>query len=239
MALLEAEKLSKKFGRLNVLNEISLQVEEGEILGIIGPNGAGKTTLINVLTGIIPVDKGRVFFRKTDITNMKAYERFRLGIGRTFQSVRPFLSLSVKENIAVAAKMRGANPSTVSESLQLFELEKHADTKISECNLFIRKKVELAKAVVGKSYLVFLDEPFAGLAEQEIYEFIDILKNLNKNGLTFVVVEHVVTALVRLAKKMLVIHLGAKLAEGSPSEIVSNQEVLKVYLGEQVEFAGS
>ncbi|MDJ0271016.1 MAG: ATP-binding cassette domain-containing protein [Aigarchaeota archaeon] len=239
MALLLAENLSKKFDRLTVLNEINLQIGEGDVLGVIGPNGAGKTTLINVLTGVIPVDKGRVLFRKIDITNMKAFERFRLGIGRTFQDVRPFLSLSVKENVAVASKMLGAEPSAVSETLQFFALEKLADTKLSECNLFIRKKVELAKAIVGKTYLVFLDEPFAGLAEQEIYELIDIIKNLNKNGLTFVVVEHVVTALVKLAKKILVIHLGAKLAEGSPSEIVSNQDVLKVYLGEQIEFAGS
>lgn len=239
MVLLEAEKLSKRFDRLTVLNDISLKVEDGQILGIIGPNGAGKTTLINVLTGIIPVDNGRVFFRETDITNMRAYERFRLGIGRTFQSVRPFLSLTVKENVAVAAKMRGENESTVSEALKLLDLERHSNMKAAECNLFIRKKVELAKAIVGKTYLVFLDEPFAGLVEQEIYEFIEVIKNLNKNGLTFVIVEHVVTALVKLANKMLVIHLGAKLAEGSPSEIVSNQEVLRVYLGEQIESAGS
>lgn len=228
---MRAENISKRFGTLKVLNDINLTIEDKQILGIIGPNGAGKTTLINVLTGLVPADKGRIFFKNVDITRLRPHQRFKLGIGRTFQGVKLFLNLTVRENISVAAKMRGEDRTKVSDILGLLKLEDYSDTIVANCNLFVRKKVELAKAIVGKSHIVFLDEPFAGLAEHEILDLIEIIRYLNERGLTFVIIEHNVPALIKLVDKIIAMHLGTIIAEGVPTEVLSNEQVLKVYMG--------
>jgi branched-chain amino acid transport system ATP-binding protein len=233
MVLLTAKDLSKRYGKITGLNNFSFELERGEILGVIGPNGSGKTTLLNVLSGITKPDGGKIYLEDLDITKLPPHERFKLGIGRTFQSVRPFLELTVKENLIVALRARKANEKQVNELLEIFELEHVAQEKVKNCNLLLRKKTEIAKAIAGNPKLVLMDEPFAGLTDPEIEDLSSIIKNINlTTRISFIIVEHVIRALMKLATRVIVMHTGSKLAEGAPIEIIQNREVIKVYLGD-------
>jgi len=233
MVLLSAINLNKRYGSVTSLNNFSFELERNEILGVIGPNGAGKTTLLNVLSGITRPDSGKIYLEKRDITRTTPHVKFKLGIGRTFQNVRPFLELTVKENLVVSLRARKADESQVNELLEIFELKHLAKEKVKNCNLFVRKKTELAKAIAGHPKLVLLDEPFAGLIDSEIEDLSSIIKNISLSNVSFIIVEHVVRALMKLATRIIVMHVGSKIAEGPPSEIVQNREVIRVYLGDK------
>lgn len=238
--VLTAKNIQKRFDKQVVLKGVDLEVLKGEVLGLIGPNGAGKTTLLNILTGTVVQDAGRIFLEGVDITRKKPHERFKLGIGRTFQNVKPFHTLTVEDNIKVAAWTRVGNTEAdrkVAETMEMLALTPYSNKMVYETSLLVRKKTELCKAVVGGAKIILLDEPFAGLVEEEINDIMQKIRVLQDRGLTFVIVEHVISALMKIANRVFVLHLGAKLAEGKPSEIVSNSEVLRVYLGDEFELA--
>lgn len=236
LKLLVAKNIQKSFGKKVVLRDVDMEVFRNDILGMIGPNGAGKTTLLNILTGNLAQDRGEIYLGGLDISRTKPHARFRMGVGRTFQNVRPFHSLTVEKNIRVAARLRVESKKVSAEVMRIIELlglKPYVDEAVSECSLIVRKKTELGKAVVGGAKLVLLDEPFAGLVEEEINDLAEDIKLLREEGVAFVIVEHVVSALMKLANRVFVLHLGTKLAEGTPHEIVKNTDVLQVYLGGQ------
>jgi branched-chain amino acid transport system ATP-binding protein len=233
MVLLSAVNLNKRYGSLTPLNNFSFELGRGEILGVIGPNGAGKTTLLNVLSGVTRPDSGKIYLERRDITRAPPHVRFNLGIGRTFQNVRPFLDLTVKENLVVSLRARKVDENHVNELLEIFKLEHFAQAKVKNCDLLVRKKTEIAKAIVGHPKLVLLDEPFAGLIDSEIEDLSSVIKNIKLRNVSFIIVEHVVRALMKLATRVIVMHGGSKIAEGTPSEIVQNHEVIRVYLGDK------
>lgn len=242
MALLEVREVTKDFGGLVALRGVSLEMSQGEVVGLIGPNGAGKSTLFDVVTGIQRPTSGKVVFDGRDVTGFKPYDMTRMGISRTFQSVRPFLSYTVEENIRVGALFgrRGDGKSVeerVSRVLRATDLESKKDSLVRSLPMEQRKLVEVARALAGSPRLLLLDEPMAGLNPTEVGEFTQLIKQVNDEGISVLIVEHVMKAIMGICKRVVVLNAGLKLAEGSPDEIMRNAEVVRVYLGEG--YAGS
>ena len=229
-------ELTKRFGGITAVDRLSFDIYEGEILGLIGPNGAGKSTVLNLLSGTLKPNGGRIFFGGHDITRLKPHKRCWLGISRTYQSVRPFLNLTVRQNVEIGV-MFGAKDSKnphlgAGEVIELLGLEGKEDKPVGSLNLFDRKKTEIAKAIATKPKLLMLDEPMAGLNNVEIDTLIQLLRQINREKrISMLIVEHVMRAIMTLSSRILVLHLGKKLAEGTPEEISRNQQVLEIYLG--------
>lgn len=236
MALLEVKEVTKDFGGLVALRGVSLEMSQGEVVGLIGPNGAGKSTLFDVITGIQRPTSGKVVFDGTDVTGFKPYDMTRMGISRTFQSVRPFLSYTVEENIRVGALFgKGDGKSVeerVSQVLRTTDLESKKDSRVQSLPMEQRKLVEVARALAGSPRLLLLDEPMAGLNPTEVGEFTQLIKQVNDEGISVLIVEHVMKAIMGICRRVVVLNAGLKLAEGSPDEIMRNAEVVRVYLGE-------
>jgi branched-chain amino acid transport system ATP-binding protein len=241
LALLEVREVTKDFGGLVALRGVSLEMGQGEVVGLIGPNGAGKSTLFDVITGIQRPTSGKVVFDGTDVTGFKPYEMTKMGISRTFQSVRPFLSYTVEENIRVGALFgKGDGKSAeerVSHVLRATDLESKKDSRVGSLPMEQRKLVEVARALAGSPRLLLLDEPMAGLNPTEVGEFTQLIKQVNDEGISVLIVEHVMKAIMGICRRIVVLNAGLKLAEGSPDEIMRNAEVVRVYLGEG--YAGS
>lgn len=231
--ILRVEKVSKRFGGLWALRGVDLEVEEGEILGIIGPNGAGKTTLFNCITGYYKPDSGRIVFNSIDITGKPPYEVSRLGIARTFQLTKAFNSLTVFDNIRIAAMVSGGSLGDTSRVLELTGLQDKRDVLVSNLTLIERKRLELARALSIKPRLMLLDEVMAGLKPHEADEIIKVVKDINNEGVTVIVVEHVIRTIMKLCRRVAVLDYGVKIAEGSPDEIARDERVIKAYLGEE------
>lgn len=236
MALLEVRGVTKDFGGLAALKGVSLEMKQGEIVGLIGPNGAGKSTLFDIITGIERPTAGNVLFDGKDITGFKPYDVTRLGISRTFQSVRPFLNYTVEENIRVGALFGKEDGKSVEEKvsqvLKATDLESKKDTRVVSLPTEQRKLVEVARALAGSPRLLLLDEPMAGLNPSEVGDFIQLIHQVNDGGISILIVEHVMKAIMGICKRIVVLNAGLKLAEGSPDEIQKDSEVIKVYLGE-------
>ncbi|MEB3773911.1 MAG: ABC transporter ATP-binding protein [Desulfurococcales archaeon] len=239
MALLEVQGIVKRFRGLVAVDNVSFTVEEGEIKGLIGPNGAGKTTLFNVITGVYKPDAGRVIFMGKDITGLKPHKVARLGIAKTHQVPKPFGELTVVENVAVSSLFGGKHRS-VGEALEeargvleTVGLGEKADLPAKVLNVQEKKRLELAKALSMKPKLLLLDEVLAGLTPREIDEMLDLLRELRRSkGITMIMIEHVMHAVMNIADRIVVLHFGRKLAEGTPGEIANNKEVITAYLGD-------
>jgi branched-chain amino acid transport system ATP-binding protein len=247
MILLEVKSLSKEFDGLRALEGVSFQAEGGEILGIIGPNGAGKTTLFNLISGIYPSSEGEINFQGKSIVRMKAHQISGLGIGRTFQIVRPFQNLDVETNVLVAFghrfypflwKSAGPfrQPEFVKEVQTLIEragLRPYAKQIAKNLPLGFKKRLEIARALALNPRLLLLDEPSAGLRFEESAQLMELIRQVRDQGIGVLLIEHNMQVVMDLCKRIVVLDHGSKIAEGSPEEIRSNPQVIQAYLGKE------
>ncbi|HQO83951.1 MAG TPA: ABC transporter ATP-binding protein [Synergistales bacterium] len=235
MALLEVRNLTMKFGSLVACNDVSFDVEKGSVVGLIGPNGAGKTTLFNCVSGFYKPTSGKLFFDGRDVTNLPAYEVARLGAVRTFQVVRPLKEMTVLDNVLVGAFLRGADNETAhriaGECLSLCRLEDKSGNLAGDLPIGYKKRLEMARALATGPTLLMLDEAMAGLTSTEIKEALEIIKGLRERGITLLIVEHIMEAIMFVADKVVVLDGGEKIAEGTPRDIVEDERVIKAYLG--------
>ena len=238
MTLLECNGITKRFGGLQALSEVTFTITAGEILGLIGPNGAGKTTLFNVVNGVFPPTQGQVIFRGEDITGLPPYEVARRGIARAYQVVRPLNDLTVTENVMVGAcfgretlSLSGA-AGVAGEVLALVGLEHRADQLAGSLNVAQKKRLEMARALAAKPYLILLDEVLAGLNPTEIDAMLETIRSICRQGATILMIEHVMQAVMSVSDRLIVLDYGVLIAEGTPAEVVNNQQVIEAYLGD-------
>jgi branched-chain amino acid transport system ATP-binding protein len=234
--LLSVVDISKRFRGLVAVDKVSFTLAEGEIFAVIGPNGAGKTTLFNMIAGMLAPDEGTITFRGRRIDGMPADAVCRLGIGRTFQIVRPFPALSVEDNVTVGALLHRSDVeaarSYAREVLARLDLFDKRGVTASALTLPDRKRLEVARALATDPKLLLLDEVMAGLVPTETDRMVEILRGLNRDlGVTILLIEHVMRAVMALAGQVLVLHHGAAIAQGSPQEVVRDPKVIKSYLG--------
>lgn len=235
-ALLSVEGVSKRFRGLLAVDKVTFDVPEGGIYAVIGPNGAGKTTLFNMIAGVHPPDGGSITFARERIDGLAPDRICRRGIGRTFQIVRPFPALTVEDNVIVGALMRRTDVAQARahahEVLRRLDLYDRRAQRASSMTLPDRKRLEVARALATDPKLLLLDEVMAGLRPTETDRIVSILKDLNReSGLTILLIEHVMRAVMALAQSILVLHHGAKIAEGAPAEVVRDKAVIDSYLG--------
>ncbi|MBB6098857.1 branched-chain amino acid transport system ATP-binding protein [Deinobacterium chartae] len=237
MSLLEAHGLSKRFGGLKAVSELSFHLEEGEILGVIGPNGAGKTTLLNLLSGVYVPDAGRLVLGGQDLTHAPMERRCHAGLGRAFQVVRPFPEMSVFDNVLVGAlfgkpggRLQEARARTEA-ILALTDLEAVADRNAHDLSLLQDKRLEVARALATQPRVLLLDEVMAGLRPTEAQEAVGLVKRVRASGVSVLFIEHVMPVVRELADRVLVMDYGQKLAEGSYLEVTSDPRVVEAYLG--------
>jgi len=236
---LRVENVGMRFGGLWALSEVSFVVERGTILGLIGPNGSGKTTLMNVVSGVYKPTAGQVIYDGRRISDVATHDVCHLGIARTFQVVKPFASLTVRENVAVGAMYGrlGAKRSAkdafarTDELLDFIGLARVADRPASDLTIPDRKRLEVAKALALDPELLLLDEVMAGLNHSEVDEALHLLRTVNERGVTLIVVEHLMKAIMSISKHVIVLAEGKKIAEGSPLEVTSSPAVIEAYLG--------
>jgi branched-chain amino acid transport system ATP-binding protein len=239
--LLVARSITKRFGGLAAVAGVDLTIHKGEVLGVIGPNGAGKTTFVNCITGLDKPTSGTILFRGEDITKMPSYAIGRLGIARTFQVVKPLKQLSVRDNVAIGAMFgaRGKERTAAQareraeEVLVRVGLQHRIDHTASDLTIPDLKRLELAKALAMDPELLFLDEVMAGLTPAETESAMELLRQINRDGVTLFVIEHVMKAIMGISDRLVVLHYGRKIAEGKPREIVESPEVIEAYLGER------
>lgn len=243
MNLLEVKKVHKNFGGVVALSDINFTIEKGAIIGLIGANGAGKTTLFSVLSGFYAPSKGAVLFKGEDITGKKPFEICRRGLARTFQVVKPFHNMSVLKNVT-AGKLFGKDrirdqkraEQEAQEILDVVGLSQKASLPAKELTLADHKRLEVARTLATHPDLLLLDEVLAGLTQTEIVEAMEVVRRISSLfGVTVLMVEHVFKAVVGLCSRILVLHYGRMIAQGTPREITENPEVIEAYLGEHVE----
>jgi branched-chain amino acid transport system ATP-binding protein len=236
MVVLEITDLNKNFGGLTVTKNLSLKVNEGQIYGVIGPNGAGKSTLFNQISGYIKPDSGKIIFNGKNIVGKQPHELCREGIGRTFQIVKPFGSKTVLYNVAVGAFARTNSRSEAlkraEEVVKLVGLESRKDLLAKNLTIVDRKRLEVAKALATQPKLLLLDEVLAGLTPSEVDEAVALIRKIQSLGITIVMIEHVMRAVMALCERVLVISYGEPIAEGTPQEVTQNSQVITAYLGE-------
>jgi branched-chain amino acid transport system ATP-binding protein len=237
--ILELQRVSKFFGGLAANSDVSLQVELGTIVGLIGPNGAGKTTLFNCITGFYPPSKGKVVFKGVTMNGLQPNQVCRLGMARTWQKVRPLAKMSVLDNVMVGALAR-TNSLRVArqvalEQLHVVRLEHKTGFAAGGLPIGERKKLEVARVLATRPELLLLDEVMGGLNTAESEEIILLILELKRLGLTQVVIEHDMKAIMRLSDRVVVLNSGEKLAEGTPREVADNKDVITAYLGEAVD----
>jgi branched-chain amino acid transport system ATP-binding protein len=247
MSLLEVRALSKEFGGLRALDGVSFTAGEGEILGIIGPNGAGKTTLFNLISGVYPPSNGEMSFQGESILRLKPHQISRLGIGRTFQIVRPFQNLDVETNVLVAFGHRYypslwksstpfRQPGILREVQTLIEragLRPYTKQLAKNLPLGFKKRLEIARALALRPRLLLLDEPSAGLRFEESAQLMELIRQVLDQGIGVLLIEHNMHVVMDLCKRIVVLDHGSKIAEGSPEEIRSNSLVIQAYLGKE------
>lgn len=237
MPILQVKKLTKRFGGLVAVNNVSFEVDEGEIVGLIGPNGAGKTTIFNMLSGLIPIDGGSITLEGRDVTGIAAHRCSRSGIGRTFQIVRPF-EMTVLENVMVPALTRTKNPSRARKSayrvLEMMGIEYLADHEPGSLTIVQRKRIELARALATNPRLLLLDEVLAGLNPSEVAENLPLIRQVRDSGVTIIFIEHLMDAMMSVSERVLVMDQGALISTGTPAEVTNDQCVIKAYLGLEV-----
>jgi branched-chain amino acid transport system ATP-binding protein len=238
MPLLQVEKIIKSFGGLMALCEVNFEIHQGEIFGVIGPNGSGKTTLFNVITGFLKANKGKVTFLGKDITGLPPHQICRQGIARIFQLVKPFHQLTTLQNVMVG-RAYGKDPATnmrkakeeVAGILNFVGLGNKIEVIASQLTMAERKKLELARALAAHPQLLLLDELMAGLNSAETETAMDLVNKIRDSGVTVIMVEHIMKAVLGISDRIIVLNAGEKIAEGSPKEVVKNQLVIEAYLG--------
>jgi branched-chain amino acid transport system ATP-binding protein len=237
-ALLQVAGLAKRFGGFTALEGIALEVAPGERLGLIGPNGSGKTTLINCISGALYNDEGRIAFEGRDITRLPPFQRARLGIARSFQIPKPFRSLTVLDNLRVpleyAARTRSAHRRAEDEAMRVLEsmgLAARAHQDSAGLTQVDMRKLELARAMAAHPRLLISDEAMAGLSGAEVDEVLEILFKLNAAGITIIMIEHIMQAVMRFSQRVVCLDAGRIICEGTPESIVHNGEVQRAYLG--------
>ena len=235
--LLSLQGVSKRFGGLQALSNVTFDLPEGQILGLIGPNGAGKTTLFNAINGVYPPEKGRVIFRDKDVTGFKPYQLARMGLARTHQLVRPLNELSVRENAMVGACFGHENQDlgnaakVADEVLEFVGLSARADQLAGNLNVAQKKRLEMARALAARPYLLLLDEVLAGLNHSEIDNMIQTVLKIREQGVTIIMIEHVMKAVMNVSDRIIVLDYGMQIAEGNPEAIAKNEKVIEAYLG--------
>jgi branched-chain amino acid transport system ATP-binding protein len=237
-AILQVEGVSKHFGGLVAVDKVTFDLHEGQILGLIGPNGAGKTTLFNVINGVYPATEGRYSFLGKEVTGSKTYQMARLGLARTHQVVKPLDELTVRENAMVGACFGHKDHSLSSaakvadEVLKFVGLADRADQLAGSLNVAQKKRLEMARALSAQPYLLLLDEALAGLNRSEITAMLDTIREIRDQGITIIMIEHVMHAIMNVSDRILVLNFGQLIAEGTPEEIANNEQVIEAYLGD-------
>lgn len=236
--ILSIQNLSKHFGGLKALNTVSFSLQKSEILGLIGPNGAGKTTLFNAINGVYKPTAGRVIFLGQDTTGKKTFEMARLGMARTHQIVKPLNELSVMDNVMVGGCF-GGEGKTLAESREIAEevlsflgLEGRDEQLAGSLNVAQKKRLEMARALAAKPKLLLLDEVLAGLNPAEISEMVETVKKIREQGITIIMIEHVMHAIMNVSDRILVLDYGELIAEGTPEEVSNDEAVIEAYLGD-------
>jgi branched-chain amino acid transport system ATP-binding protein len=243
LILLEVEDLSKAFGGVQAIRQVSFTLNQGEILGLIGPNGSGKTTLFNLISGLLKPETGRIRFSGKDITGMAPYKICQSGIARTFQLVKPFIQLSPLKNVMVgraygSEPVRNTRQARI-EAEQILALTGLANRWVPMAGmlgLIDRKRLEIARALATKPKLLLLDEMFAGLNTAEMEDAIRLIKRIRDSGITLIVVEHVMKVIMGISDRVIVLNVGEKIAEGTPQEVTSNRQVIEAYLGKKSQY---
>ncbi len=235
-SVLRMEGVSKRYGSLQVTDNLALELEEGEALGMIGPNGAGKSTIFRLITGAVQPDAGRIFFEGNEISTIAPHHRCRRGIGRTHQIPHPFARMTVFENLLVGAAFGGQQATSASydECARILEqcgLLAKANDPAGSLTLLNRKRLELARALATQPKVLLLDEIAGGLTEHECTELVTIIRDIHAKGTSIIWIEHIVHALVAVVGRLIVIDAGRKLAEGLPMEVMEHPDVQQVYMG--------
>jgi len=237
MSLLEVSKLTKHFGGLTAVNNLSFSIDEGEIVGLIGPNGAGKTTIFNLVSGFIVPSSGNVTFNGKRLNGLKPHQVCQLGLTRTFQVVQPFPDMTALENVMMGAFVRHAHPAQAkSKALHVLErmgVGHKAETLGRDLTLMELKRLEIGKALATEPRLLLLDEVASGLNTVEVEEMLALVRQLNQEGVTLLVVEHVMKVIMSLSHRIVVLNFGEKIAQGTPHQVAHNPAVLEAYLGEE------
>jgi len=237
--LLEVKGLLKSFGGLIAISQLDFSVKSGEIVGLIGPNGSGKTTSFNLISGFLKPDRGEITFNGRDITGLKPHKICRIGIARTFQLTKPFAGMTALQNVMVG-RMYGGEPlgnisrvaAECEEILQYVGLGGKSLSRSATLGVVDRKKLEIARALATKPKLLLLDEVMSGLTPTEMEEALKLLREIGDSGITLIVVEHVMKAILEISSRLIVLNYGQKIAEGEPQEVVNDEKVIEAYLGE-------
>jgi ABC-type branched-subunit amino acid transport system ATPase component/ABC-type branched-subunit amino acid transport system permease subunit len=236
-SILRVQSVSKLFGGVRALQDVTIEVSRGKILGVIGPNGAGKTTLFNVMNGYLGPEQGKVFFKGKDVTYLKPHDLCQMGIGRTFQVPQIFNNMTILENVMIGAFARERNATrarAISEGIvQKMELTHRAEDQAVGLTILETKMLEFSRALATKPELILVDEPMAGLNPEESHHIGEIIKGIAESGITVIVIEHVVQSLVKFADYLVGLDEGRKVAEGTPEEVISNPHIIEAYLGEK------
>jgi len=236
LILFELKNLVKRFGGLTAVNDVSFQVEKGEIFGLIGPNGSGKTTIFNCISSYFPVSGGNIYFKGQDITGLKTNKICKAGIGRTFQVVKPLGRLSVLDNVIAAAFSQAENKKEAQdiamETLEFCGLMHRKDIIAKSLPIGERKRLEITRAMATGPQLLLLDETAAGLTPTEVDVAIELIKKIRDSGVTIIIVEHIMKVIMTISDRIHAINFGTTIAHGTPKEVSNDKAVIEAYLGE-------
>lgn len=236
MSFFEAKNIVKRFRGLTAVSNLSFSIEKGEILGVIGPNGSGKTTVFNLISRFFPLSSGEIYFKGSRIDELPAYKICELGIGRTFQVVKPLKRMSVIENVMAGAFLRTNSIGKARQKAEVIinftGLDQYKDNEAKSLPIALRKRLEIARSLATEPELIMLDETCAGLNPKESEEAIALIRRIRDAGITIIIVEHIMKVMMGISDRILAINFGSQIALGKPQEVASHPEVIKAYLGD-------